>query len=318
MLLAWARDAAGEKVDAKRLDPRDRRRRAPFTCLGCGEPLVPHLGTVRARHFAHQPGSSCPLTAPETILHLDAKERLLALCADAFAGRLEVTLATRCPGCRRLAPRDLAALGDAAVPEGAIGAPAPAEGARLQYRADVLVTRGGRPALALEVRVTHEVGPLKEDALAAAGVPVVEIDAREDWEEVRTGGATVLPVRSAGFPPCDACRALARADVDRAEGGEAAELAELEAYRARGLFGPAVVRHGPPPASGGGAGPEGPLTEAERAGLEGRFRCPDCGGRVIRAGERLVRHRCAGGPDRPVAWRAYGGGLVELGWWQKG
>jgi len=287
------------KVQAGKLDPRERRTRAPFTCLGCGEPLVPHLGTVRARHFAHQAGSSCPLTAPETILHLDAKERLLALCADAFAGRLEVTLATRCPGCRRLAPRDLAAMGDGAVAEGAVG----------PLRADVLVTRGGRPALALEVRVTHVVGLEKEDALAAAGVPCVEIDAHEEWEEVRTGGATVRPARTTGFPPCEACQALARADVDRESGGEAAELAELEAYRARGLFGPAAVLPGDA---------DGPLSAAELADVRRRFRCPDCGGRVIGAGGRIVRHRCPEGTVRPVAWRAYGGGRVELGWWRKG
>ena len=83
VLLLWARDQDGAKVRADRLAAKDRRARAPFTCLGCGEVLVPHLGRVRAPHFAHLPGSRCPLTAPETALHLDAKERLLALCADA-------------------------------------------------------------------------------------------------------------------------------------------------------------------------------------------------------------------------------------------
>jgi len=137
--LAWARDRDGAKVRAARLEPGDRRARAPFTCLGCGDRLVPHLGKRRARHFAHRAGSSCPLTAPETALHLDAKERLLALCADAFAGVRSVSLATRCSRCRRAVPRDLRALGDAAIAEGALG----------PLRADVLVTSRGRPALAV-------------------------------------------------------------------------------------------------------------------------------------------------------------------------
>jgi len=294
--LAWARDRDGAKVRASRLDPKERRTRAPFTCLGCGDELVPHLGARRARHFAHRAGSSCPLTAPETALHLDAKERLLALCAEAFAGRRRVVLLTRCPACRRAAPLDLATLGDGAVAEGAIG----------PLRADVLVTRGGRPALALEVKVTHALPPEKEAALAGAGVPAVEIDARGEWEREEPGETTVACARALGFAPCPACAAEARAAEDRAQGGEAAELAELESYRARGLLGP---RPGPPARAG-------PITARERARLAARFRCPECGDRALVGGERLIRHACRGKAARPVAWRGYDGKLVELSWWR--
>jgi hypothetical protein len=292
VLLAWARDRAGAKVNARALAPRDRRGRAPFTCLGCGEPLVPHLGRVRARHFAHLPGSRCPLTAPETALHLDAKERLLALCADAFAGRRRVALLARCPGCRRVALRDLAAEGDAAVAEGAVG----------PLRADVLVLARGAPALALEVKVSHAVDAEKEAALAAAGVPALELDATAEWLREGDGGAEVVPARSLGFPPCAACAALARADAERARGGEAAEVAELEAYRARGLFGPTA-----------------PADEGQDLGaIAARFRCPDCdGGAALGAGGAIVRHGCARGGDRPVAWRGYDGAVVTLAWWRR-
>jgi len=204
VLLAWARDRAGAKVHAGDLAARDRRGRAPFTCLGCGEPLVPHLGKVRARHFAHLPGSRCPLTAPETALHLDAKERLLALCAEAFAGARRVTLLARCPACRRTAPRDLAAVGDAAVAEGAVG----------PLRADVLVLARGAPALAFEVKVSHAVDAEKEAALAAAGVPALELDATGEWLRDGGDGPEVVAARSLGFAPCPPCAALARADAD--------------------------------------------------------------------------------------------------------
>jgi len=292
VLLLWARDGAGRKVRADRLAAKDRRTRAPFTCLGCGEPLVPHLGRVRAPHFAHLPGSRCPLTAPETALHLDAKERLLALCADAFAGARRVAAIARCPACRRALPLDLAACGDAAVDEGAVG----------PLRADVLVTRGGRPALAIEVKVTHAVEPEKEAALAAIAVPFVELDAREAWEREGPDGVEIVTVRGGGIPPCAACEALARADSERAKGGEAAELAELEAYRARGLFG--KVEATPRPAGG--------LPEA----LAG-FRCPDCGSGALILGAALARHACPGRPPRPVAWQGYGGEIVKLGWWRR-
>src|SRR5512142_1010074 len=182
VLLAWARDRAGKKVHASRLAGADRRTRAPFTCLGCGEELIPHLGRIRTPHFAHRAGSTCPLTAPESALHLDAKERLLALCADAFAGRRRLVALARCPACRRVQPVDVAALGDRAVDEGAVGA----------LRADVLVLAGDRPAFAFEVKVTHAVEPEKEAALAAAGVPAVELDAREEWEREGAAGEREL------------------------------------------------------------------------------------------------------------------------------
>jgi hypothetical protein len=288
VLLAWAKDAAGAKVDVRALDAASRRARGPFSCLGCGEPLVARLGRIRARHFAHRPGSACPLTAPESALHLDAKERLLSLCRDAFAGTRRVTVLARCPRCRGAAPRDLAGLGDEAIPEGAVGT----------LRADVLVLARGRPALALEVRVTHALGAGKEAALSAALVPVIEIDARAEWLREEAGAAVVAPAASAGFPACAACRALERADAERAKGGEAAEVAELEVYRARGLFGR--------PASS----PEG------LAAVARRFRCPECGGRDLLRGASILRHACPGAPVRPVAWTGFDGATVSLAWWR--
>jgi hypothetical protein len=291
ILLAWARDRTGARVSATRLSPADRRGRAPFTCLGCGEPLVPHLGRVRARHFAHLPGSRCPLTAPETALHLDAKERLLALCAEAFAGARRVSILARCASCRRSLALDLAALGDAAEGEATVG----------PLRADVLVRARGSPALALEVRVTHAVDPAKQAALAAAGLPFVEIDAREDWQRDGAAGVELETARSGGFAPCATCAALARADADRAKGGEAAEIAELDAYRARGLFGPGAT-----------CAPSG----TELALISRTFRCPECGSRTLEIGERIARHPCPSAGVRPVAWRGSGGELVVLSWWR--
>lgn len=293
--LAFARDRDGALVAVGALDPAARLARAPFRCPGCGDELTPRLGAVRARHFAHRPGSRCPLTAPETALHFNAKQRLLALCAEAFAGARAVTLATRCPACRRPDPRPLAALGDAAAAEGAVGT----------MRADVLVTRRGRPALALEVLVTHAVDAAKAGALEAVAVPMVEIDARDEWER----GDEVLVHRALGFPPCPACRAQARAEAGRAAGGEAAEIAELEAYRARGLL-PATA-HGPRRAG------DAELSDRELASLTDRFSCPDCGESTLLRGARLLQHPCPGHGARPVAWRGYDGRVAELGWWKR-
>ncbi len=298
--LAYARDREDRLVAAASLTEATRRGRAPFTCPGCGDELTPRLGALRARHFAHRPGAACPLTAPETALHFNAKQRLLALCAEAFAGARVVTLLTRCASCRCIDARPLAALGDGAVAEGAVGA----------LRADVLVTRRGAPALALEVLVTHAVDAAKEAALLSAGVPAVEVDARDEWEREGAGAvAEVVCHRTLGLEACPACRALVRAEADRALGGEAAQIAELEAYRARG-----ILRATP---TGRPGGADRLLSVREVAGLQGRFRCPECGGTSLLLGVRLLRHACPAAGDRPVAWRGYDGRLAELGWWKK-
>jgi hypothetical protein len=232
-------------------------------------------------------------------LHHNAKERLLWLCGEAFAGRRIVRLEVRCPGCRRPSALDLSRAGDQALEEGALGS----------LRADVLVTRGGRPALALEVRVSHALEPDKEAALASLAVPAAEIDARVEWEREEGEASLVASARSFGFPPCPACASSARADLGRSRGGEEALVAELEAYRARGLFGPPV---GSPVAD-----PQ-PFSPAERLALRRAFRCPACEGRALEIGDRLARHACPGSPPRALAWRGYDGALVEMGWWRRG
>jgi hypothetical protein len=186
------------------------------------------------------------------------------------------------------------------------------------------VLRAGRPALAIEVLVTHAVEAEKEAALAAAGVPAVEIDAREEWERAEPdGGVAIVPVRSLGFPACPACAAGARADADRALGGEAAEIAELEAYRARGLLGPALRAPVASAVPGGtvallpAAEADVPLSQPERDDLARRFTCPDCGGAAIAFGARIARHPCPGRPARPIAWRGYDGARIELTWWKR-
>jgi predicted RNA-binding Zn-ribbon protein involved in translation (DUF1610 family) len=310
--LAWALDREGKKVAARSLDDASRRDRAPFRCPGCGDPLVPHLGAVRARHFAHEPGSRCPLTSPETALHLNAKERLLYLCGEAFAGRSRVLLRARCPDCRRPMPLDLGELGDEARDEEPLGA----------LRPDVLVLKGGRPILALEVLVTHAVDAKKEAALAALGVPAAEIDANEDWETLAGKAIEIVPDRSLGFARCGACALTAQAAEERGKGGEAAEVAELEAYRARGLLGASrptsPPRPSPPPRRRSGREPASQmLTDADRAALSSRFSCPECGDSTLTFGVRLIQHACPARHPRPVAWRGYDGVLVELGWWRR-
>jgi hypothetical protein len=158
-------------------------------------------------------------------------------------------------------------------------------------------------------------------------VPAVEVDAREEWERESDGGTDIVCARSFGFGPCPACRTRARAEVERDKGGEAGEIAELETYRARGLFGisPGNVTVRPEPfdsaptalRSGQAESKDEALTRSERADLAARFRCPDCGGKGLELGRLIARHACPAPADaaRVVAWRGYDGSMVTLGWW---
>ncbi|MGA8891959.1 MAG: hypothetical protein WB493_10345, partial [Anaeromyxobacteraceae bacterium] len=175
-------------------------------------------------------------------------------------------------------------------------------------RADVLVARGGRPALALEVRVAHAVEAAKEDALAGLGVPVAEVDAGAPWERSEGPATLVECCRTSGFPPCPACATRARSDAGVGGGGDEADRAELEAYRARGLL-------GPPPGRPIDGDPK--LTSEDHERLSGRFHCPACGGTSLLLGERVIRHACPGTDPRAVAWRGYDGVVVVLRWWQE-
>ena len=306
-MLSWARDRDGARVNVGELDPRRREARAPFACPRCGEALVARLGRVRARHFAHRPGSSCPLTTPETALHQNVKERVAWLCGEALAGRARVGLGARCPACRRPAPVEVAALADGVELEGLAGS----------RRADVLLSRGGRPAVAIEVRVAHALTGEKEDDLAALGVPVIEVDAAADWEVREPDAIRIAGARSAGFLPCPACASAARAEQGRSAGGEEAAVAELEGYRARGLLGPPPGRPVPRSVPDDPSGKDDLwISSRDHERLDRSFRCPACGGTGLVHGERIVRHRCPDAPPRVVAWRGYDGVLVELGWWK--
>jgi hypothetical protein len=155
--------------------------------------------------------------------------------------------------------------------------------------------------------VAHAVGEQKAEALGGLGVPVAEIDATVSWEIEEAGVTRVACVRNLGFPPCLACASAALAEAGRSTGGEEAELAELESYRARGLLGPPSGR----PASGDVA-----LSPEDQRALSGMFRCPACGSSNLAFGRRVARHACPDAAPRAVAWRGYDGELVQMRWWR--
>jgi hypothetical protein len=103
----YALDAAGIVVSAKRLPPGREAWAEPFRCLGCKAELVAKVrGKMRAKHFAHKPGTTC---APETYLHRLGKEvfreTYLACLASGDPFSITLTHPRACTKHRRLLRR---------------------------------------------------------------------------------------------------------------------------------------------------------------------------------------------------------------------
>ena len=67
----YARDKVGEIVD---IDNIDKGGKLSYFCISCGNELIPKIGTMRQRHFAHK--SITVNCSKETYLHKLSKETL--------------------------------------------------------------------------------------------------------------------------------------------------------------------------------------------------------------------------------------------------
>lgn len=142
------------------------------TCPGCGERLLARQGEVKVAHFAHQSTTDCSggletalhraakqvivdaqrLNLPDVVMNVSKRHAIFGLFqADA---RIKDRQAWLIPDAREEVP--LANL-----------------------RADVAGTDTDMGQVAVEIRVTHEVGSNKAAQLVALRVPCVEIDVRD-------------------------------------------------------------------------------------------------------------------------------------------
>jgi hypothetical protein len=70
-----ALNSVGESVNIRDLTAETRRVGAPFSCVSCGNELIPRLGEKRAHHFAHKHSVTC---SRETYLHAMGKYLFVA------------------------------------------------------------------------------------------------------------------------------------------------------------------------------------------------------------------------------------------------
>jgi len=132
-------------------------RQGPFTCLGCEERLTLRLPTKKRKHFAHRPDSRC---SGETALHIYAKLLLAAV------RRLTLpSLVLREEGLEEVVFEG----GEFALDDVRLEVP---EG---DFQPDAMVWVGGARR-AVEFKVAHAVDAEKQQKVARAECPMIEID----------------------------------------------------------------------------------------------------------------------------------------------
>ena len=232
-------------------------------------------GEVRARHFAHRPGLALPAHRARD----GAPPRREGAAPRALRGGVRRRAAGRAPRpLRRVPAADPARPRRARRRRGGRGGgrPAPRRRARPARRAAGARARGAGHARGRRRRRRPRSPP---PACRRRGGRPRGVGARGGRR--RRGRLRAERRASRPAPPA---RPLARADAERAKGGEAAEIAELEAYRARGLFG--EVRAAPREGAAALAPP------AIRAVASAARSAARSGPRSI--GAALARHACPG------------------------
>jgi hypothetical protein len=180
------------------------------------------LGQVLRHHAAHAPGDSCPATRPETALHIDCKLALAVALRAASGPGAVLSIVQTCSGangeaCAQQREREWARDWDAVSVEHRVAS---------SLRPDIVLHRAGAAVAAVEILVSNEVTSHKAQALAALGVPWIEVPA-STMLAARNGWSVAVPLtvaRETGVEPW-------RCPVHDA--AHRAALASVEARRAR-------------------------------------------------------------------------------------
>lgn len=239
--LQWVR-YAGEIVHVDRWAGIPPRSRPDTSCPVCEQPVVLKLGRRRIHHAAHRADDACPARNPETADHINAKfhlafelRRVRALtlldqCAEPIPilpGRPPLT-------CSQTRARPWCPGWDEVLVEERLGTLRP----DLQLRCD------GRTVAAIEILFSHAVPEEKAVALAALGVPWIEVStsdvfgrtaalwtAEQPLAVVRESPPTVW---SCAAHETERVRRQARARIEKASGPVRRKLRVVDCYEAYG------------------------------------------------------------------------------------
>ncbi len=172
------------------------RRRPQARCPECDRPLTLKLGDVRRHHAAHAPDVICAATQPETARHIAAKFGLAERLRDAASPSAVLRIVQHCAGgaansdaCTKVNEVDWLNGWDEVQVERRVSE---------TLRPDIVLQRTGCDVGAIELLVTHAVPAEKIVALAALGIPWIEVDARDDFDVAAWTPTQSLAVLRAG------------------------------------------------------------------------------------------------------------------------
>jgi hypothetical protein len=132
-------------------------------CPACEAEVTMRFGADIRDHVAHRPGSTCAVTAPETARHLNAKLHIAHELKKVQTITIEQFCASGCGD--SLSIPEWTDLWDDAKPEVRVDT----------LRPDVVLFATEKAVAAIEVAETHPVPQEKVEALAALGLPWVEV-----------------------------------------------------------------------------------------------------------------------------------------------
>lgn len=149
-------------------------QRPDMVCPICHQPVIAKLGNTLIYHVAHLPGSVCPATQAETILHFNAKYhiynelqkthllRILQSCSGVKKGLQTKT-------CEYKRAITIMEDWDDVQLEYKIGC----------YVGDVVLLRKNKIALVIEIKVTHPVGEEKWRFFKEKGIRSLEVEVKD-------------------------------------------------------------------------------------------------------------------------------------------
>ena len=195
-----ATDAQGQLINAVEASKGD-----VFFCPSCGNSLILYKSGNTGKgskppHFEHKSGSSC---APETILHLVAKQMVADFLSRKIAEGLPVNFAWTCALCTEQHQGNLLRAAKKVQVETAVD----------RIRPDILLSdHNDQPMIAVEIVVSHAPEPEMLAFCEMQHIQVVELHLTADSDIDRIEELITNPtvVRACRNPPCDMCKGRKR------------------------------------------------------------------------------------------------------------
>ena len=149
--------------DGRAVSIQDAESGVAYECFGCEAPMVAKQGQQRAWHFAHKPPTS-GCTDPDRALHETAIALIVQGLTDALANGTEYRVGFACRVCAKALSWNIARPDTSVAVERSV-----IEGTR----SDIVIDRGPKGPLIVEVVVTHDIEKPTRARYENSGVPVL-------------------------------------------------------------------------------------------------------------------------------------------------